>query len=133
MQICESCQLGKGKKLPYQAGKHTSSEPLDYCHSDLWGPCSTNSIGGGRYFLSIIDDFSRKVSVYILKEKSEAFEKFRDWHEAVKVEKGHGLRCLRTDNDLKFLSSEFDNYCRKYGIKRHRTAPGNPQQNGTTE
>ncbi|XP_042030064.1 uncharacterized mitochondrial protein AtMg00300-like [Salvia splendens] len=35
---CEECVLGKGKKLPYPKAVHTSSKPLDYAHSDLWGP-----------------------------------------------------------------------------------------------
>lgn len=91
VKLCESCLLGKGKKLPNGSGKHTSTRPLDYCHSDLWGPSSEKSTGGGRYFLSIIDDFSRKVWVRILKEKSEAFESFKIWHKAVEVEKGYGL------------------------------------------
>lgn len=45
-------------------------------HSDLWGPSSVNSVGGGRYYMSIIDDFSRKCWIYILKEKSEALKIF---------------------------------------------------------
>lgn len=133
VKLCESCLLGKGKKLSYGSGKHTSTKPLDYCHSDLWGPSSEKSTGGGKYFLSIIDDISRKVWVWILKDKSEAFEKFKTWCKAVEVEKGYGLKCLRTDNGLEFVSKEFDTFCKLRGIKRHHTAPRNPQQNGTIE
>lgn len=68
-----------------------------------------------------------------MKEKSEAFQKFKAWCKAVEVEKGHGLKCLRTDNGLEFLSNEFEDFCRDKGIRRHRTAPANPQQNGTAE
>lgn len=64
-------------------------------------------MSGGRYFISIIDDYSRKVWVYILKEKSQAFAKFKEWHARYENEKGHVLKCLRTDNGMKFLSSEF--------------------------
>lgn len=108
VKLCESCLLGKGRKLPYGSGKHSSTKPLDYCHSDLWGPSPVNSIGGGRYFLSIVDDYSRKVWVWVLKEKSETFDRFKTWYKAVEVEKGCGMKCLRTDNGLEFLSKEFD-------------------------
>ena len=130
---CDECILGKSKKLPYPAGKHTSTSPLDYAHSDLWGPSSVNSVGGGRYYMSIIDDFSRKCWIYILKEKSEAFKCFDHWCVEVEREKGVKLKCLRTDNGLEFLSKEFENYCKDRGIKRHRTVPLNPQQNGAAE
>ena len=130
---CEQCIIGKSKKLTYQKGKHTSVSPLEYAHSDIWGPAQTQSIGGGRYFLTIIDDFSRKIWLFVMKEKSEAFTKFRDWCKAVETEKGKSLKCLRTDNGLEFLSSQFDDFCKERGIKRHRTVPNNPQQNGVAE
>ncbi|XP_042038209.1 uncharacterized protein LOC121784097 [Salvia splendens] len=44
-----------------------------------------------------------------------------------------GGMCLRTDNGLEYLSKEFDMFCKKNGIRRHRTVPGIPQQNGVAE
>ncbi|XP_042038432.1 uncharacterized mitochondrial protein AtMg00300-like [Salvia splendens] len=58
---CEECILAKSKMLTFPEGKHCSKAPLDYAHSDVWGPAQTQSIGGGRYFLTIIDDYSRKL------------------------------------------------------------------------
>ena len=83
--------------------------------------------------MSIIDDYSRKIWLYILKEKSEAFTKFKDWCKLMETEKGCCLKCLRTDNGLEFCSREFDVFCLEKGIKRHRTVPLNPQQNGVAE
>lgn len=119
--------------LSYEAGFHSSKETLDYAHSDLWGPAQTSSMGRGRHFLSIIDDFSRKVWVYILKEKSQAFGKFRELCLEMRLKTGKVLKCLRTDNGLEFLSSKFHIFCKENGIQRHRTVPTNPQQNGVTE
>jgi len=59
-------------------GVHKSSRPFEYVHSDLWGPASVKTHGGGSYFMSIIDDYSRRVWVYILKNKSDTFEKFKE-------------------------------------------------------
>ena len=50
--------------------------------------------------MSIIDDYSRKMWIYILKDKSEAFKKFTEWCLEVEKEKGHVLKCLRTDNGM---------------------------------
>lgn len=83
--------------------------------------------------MSIIDDFSRKIWIFILKEKSEAFQKFKEWCVEVEAEKELKLGCLRTDNGLEYLSKEFDSFCKAKGIKRHKTVPMNPQQNGVAE
>ena len=80
--------------------------------------------------MSIIDDWSRKVWVYILKEKSEAFKIFKVWCKEVEKEKGCSPKVLRTDNGLAYLSKEFDGFCQESGIKRYKTVPANPQQNG---
>ena len=83
--------------------------------------------------MSLIDDHTRKVWVYILKNKSDAFVTFKNWYALVKNEKGRGIKHLRTDNGLEFLSEQFKSFCRNNGIKRHLTVPGTPQQNGLAE
>ncbi|KAL5552341.1 hypothetical protein UlMin_002517 [Ulmus minor] len=50
----------KAKLLKFSSGVHTSNGTLDYVHYDVWGPARVNSHGGNRYFITIIDDFSRK-------------------------------------------------------------------------
>jgi len=83
--------------------------------------------------MSIIDDYSRRVWVYILKNKRDAFEKFKEWHTLVENQIGTKLKVLRTDNDLEFVSEQFNEFCMKRGIKRHRTVTYTPQQNGLAE
>ncbi|KAL5557135.1 hypothetical protein UlMin_039371 [Ulmus minor] len=108
-------------------------ETLGYVHSDLWGPSQKESLGGGKYFISFIDDCSRKVWVFILKNKSDAFGKFKEWKKMVEVQTGKKLKKLRTDNGLEFLNYEFDQFCKDEGIVRHKTVPYTPQQNGLAE
>ena len=55
--VCEPCQLGKSKQLPFQASTRISSCPLDLIHSDVWS-CSTKSMSGCQYYVLFIDDFS---------------------------------------------------------------------------
>lgn len=97
------------------------------------GPARVTSLGGAKYFLSIIDDYSKRVWVYILKSKDEAFEKFKEWKSLVENQSEKKVKKLRTDNGLEFCSGWFNKFCKDHGIARHLTVPGTPQQNGTVE
>ena len=68
LEFCETCVLVKSHKQSFPAAKHTTKEILKYIHSDLWGaPLTPESLAGRKYFISFIDDFSRKVWIYFLK------------------------------------------------------------------
>ena len=56
---CEICPLAKQKRLPFTPSSHVSIECFDLVHCDLWGPFFVFTIDGCRYFLTIVDDFSR--------------------------------------------------------------------------
>jgi len=73
--ICESCQLGKSKQLPFQSSPRVSLCPLDLIHSDVWS-CSTKSLGGYSYYVLFIDDFSRFTWLYLIHNKSDIFTVF---------------------------------------------------------
>ena len=74
---CEACILGKKHRLPFNSGNSRRARyPLDLVHTNLVGSMQVTSIGGSTYFMTFIDDFSRRTWVYFLKNKSEAFDKF---------------------------------------------------------
>ncbi|GJW94643.1 zinc finger, CCHC-type containing protein [Tanacetum coccineum] len=98
---------------------------------ELWGLSQVESLGGKRYFLSIVDDYSRRVWVYILRFKHEAFGKFKEWKQLVENQIGRTVKKLRTDNGLEFCNREFKQLCTEGGIARHLTVVGTPQQNGS--
>ncbi|GJS09741.1 retrovirus-related pol polyprotein from transposon TNT 1-94 [Tanacetum coccineum] len=113
----------------FGVGRHTTQGLIDYVHSDLWGPSQVESLGGKRYFLSIVDDYSRRVWVYILRFKHEAYGKFKEWKQLVENQTGRTVKKLRTDNGLEFCNWEFKQLCTESGIARHLTVVGTPQQN----
>ncbi|KAH9659867.1 hypothetical protein KPL70_024018 [Citrus sinensis] len=133
LEFCENCIFGKSHRSKFNKGEHMSKQVLDYAHTDLWGPAQVPSLSGGRYFMSLIDDYSRKVWIYILKTKDQALEKFKVWKSLVENQSGFKLKCLRTDNGLEFCSKEFEEYCQKHGIKRHKIVRFTLQQNGLAE
>jgi transposase InsO family protein len=71
--------------------------------------------------------------VCFLKEKSEAFEKFKAFKELAENETDLKIKCLRSDNGGEFTSNKFNEFCETHGIKRHFSAPRTPQQNGVVE
>ena len=68
-----------------------------------------------------------------MKAKSETLEKFREFKALVENQCSRKIRALRLDNGGEYISGEFNDFCRKTGIKRELTVPYNPQQNGVVE
>ncbi|GBN16272.1 Retrovirus-related Pol polyprotein from transposon TNT 1-94, partial [Araneus ventricosus] len=115
--------------------KRVAKSVLDKVHMDLWGPAPVNSLGGSKYFLSIIDDFSRKIDVFTLKSKSksEVFSIFKEYLSRVQRELGRKLKSVRTDNGLEFCHKDFETFLRNLGIKIERTSFYTPELNGIAE
>lgn len=131
--VCAGCQYGKAHQLPYEESKFKAKEPLELIHSDVFGPVKQSSIGGMRYMVTFIDDFSRYVCVFFMKEKSETFSKFKEFKEIVEGEVGKKIICLRTDNGGEYTSNEFSQYLRDCRIRHQFTCANTPQQNGVAE
>jgi len=133
LDFCEHCVFGKHKRVKFNTSTHTSKGILDYVHSDLWEPSRKPSLGGACYMLTIIDDYSRKVWPYFLKDKSEAFSAFKECKIMIENQTEKKVKKLRTDNGMEFCSKEFNAYFKSEGIVRHYTIPYTPQQNGVAE
>ena len=110
-----------------------ASNCLELIHADLCGPINTESIGGSRYFFLITDDYSRMSWVYFMKNKSEAFENFKNFKAMVEKQSEKSIKVLRTDRGGEFCSNEFNHFCETNGIRRELTAPYTPEQNGVAE
>ncbi|KAH9679290.1 retrovirus-related pol polyprotein from transposon TNT 1-94-like protein [Citrus sinensis] len=67
----EHCVVGKKTRVKFSTANHDTREILEYVHSDIWGPTKTASIGGSHYFVTFVDDFSRRVWVYTMRAKDE--------------------------------------------------------------
>ncbi|KAL5757095.1 hypothetical protein ACOSQ2_021841 [Xanthoceras sorbifolium] len=133
LDFCEHCIFGKQKRVSFSTAIHRTKGTLDYIHSDLWGPARVPSKGGARYMLTFIDDYSRKVWVYFLKQKNDVFTTFKQWKALVEKQTGRKIKRLRTDNGLEFCQGDFNEFCKNEGIVRHLTVRGTPQQNGVAE
>jgi hypothetical protein len=128
--ICEICIKGKHKKTSFpNDGTMKASQLLEIVHTNVCGPMRTTSHGATQYYLTFIDNFSRKIHVYLLKSKGKVFEKFKQYKALVDNEIGHKIKVLRSDNGGEFVSKKFDTFLAECGIQRQTSAPYSPQQN----
>eukprot|EP00253_Pinus_taeda_P014834 PITA_14834 len=131
--VCGAFQAGKQHRSSFTNGESwRASKVLQLIHVDICGPMNT-SITACKYFLLIVDDFSRKMWVYFLKYKSDAFSIFQKFKTLVEKESSCNIMTLRTDNGGEFCSSAFSNFCDTHGIKRQFTTPHTPQQHNVVE
>ncbi|KAG7565310.1 Integrase catalytic core [Arabidopsis suecica] len=133
-ETCSSCLLGKQVRQTFpKATSYRASHLLELIHGDLCGPITPSTAAQNKYIFVLIDDYSRYMWSLLLKEKSEAFERFKKFKALVEQETGFKIGTLRTDRGGEFTSQEFQSFCDVSGIQRHLTAPYSPQQNGVVE
>ncbi|KAJ9546753.1 hypothetical protein OSB04_019296 [Centaurea solstitialis] len=130
---CESCLSGKMTKQPFNKENERATDLLEIIHTDVCGPFSHVARGGYRYFITFTDDFSRYGYVYLMRHKSESFERFREFQNEVQNQLGRKIKFLRSDRGGEYLSDEFDNHLMECGIVSQLTPPYTPQMNGVSE
>ena len=83
--------------------------------------------------LTLVDDYSRYVVAYSMKNRSEVPGKLKEFRAFYENQWGERLKCLRSDNGTEFVNKTVDEMCRRNGILHQRTVPYSPQQNGVAE
>lgn len=131
---CEPCKVAKSRRKTFKPiNRVRSNKPLQLIHMDLCGPLPNTAIGGYRYFLTITDDYSRKVNTYPVKEKRDVFKVFSGYQKRVERFLNHKIVSVKTDNGLEFCNKEFDKMFEELGIRAERTNVYTPEQNGVAE
>lgn len=131
--VCQCCIKGKLTRKPFPKQCDRGSKAiLDVVHMDLSGPM-TSTPSGNRYFLSIVDDYSRMSFTYLLRKKSDAAVKIRDFVAFCKTQVGKTPRVLQSDGGGEFVGNELQRFLRSEGIVCQFSAPYSPQQNGVAE
>ena len=100
----ESCLLGKMTNLPFKGKGERACGPLDLKHSNVCGPMSIHAGGGFIYFITFIDDYSWYGYLYLMRYKSEAFEKFKEFINEVEKQLGKSIKTLISDRGGEYLS-----------------------------
>ncbi len=114
-------------------GMNRANKVLELVYSDVCGPMRTTSMGGSRFFVTFIDDYSRKVWVYPFKQKKEVFAKFVEWKAFVEAQSEAKVKALHTNNGGEYISKRFEEHLKTCGIERQEIPPYTPQLNGVAE
>ena len=94
--VCDSCQMAKSHQLPYQRSLSKSMSPLELVHSDVWGH-AIDSFGNYKYYVSFIDDYSKFTWIYLLKHKSEVFDKFHEFQQLAERQLNTKILAIQSD------------------------------------
>ena len=128
--VCDACQRAKVHQLPFRDSTHVTHAPLEIIHSDVWGPAII-SVGGFKYYVSFLDDYSRFTWIYLLKHKSDVEQAFYTFQKHVERMLDAKIKTVQTDwgGEYRRLSRLFQ----KEGIAHRVSCPHTSQQNGKAE
>jgi transposase InsO family protein len=126
--LCKHCQQGKKTKTRFKSKEYSTIRPLEIVHIDLVGTTTTKGLKGEKYFMLLVDDYTRMNTIFFLRNKSEAFENFK-----VYKEMDSKIKCLRSDNGGEFNSKDFMDYCSMHGVEMKFFVARTPQHNGVVE
>ncbi|CAI7774213.1 unnamed protein product, partial [Closterium sp. NIES-54] len=136
---CVPCVEGRQRAAPHSSEFPPTEAPLQTLHMDVWGPARVRGQGHERYFLLVVDDYSRYTTVFPLRSKDDVTEVLIDWIRAARLHLresfGSDFPVLRLHSDRggEFSSARLGAFCRAQGIRQTFTLPASPQQNGIAE
>ena len=105
-------------KTSFKRKNYHSKEVLELVHTNLCGPIGIEIYSEDKYFFFFFYYYSRMMTVMYLKDKFEAFQKFKWYLARVEKETRKKLKCLRSDRGGEFISNEFNAFYNDRGIKR---------------
>jgi transposase InsO family protein len=132
-EVWKGCAMGKYTKTTFPSSDRMTGDILDLIHSDVCGPMSSISLCGYKYYVTFIDDHSRKTWVYFMKTKDEVFSRFQEFKALVENQTSRKIKTLRSNNGGEYTSKAFKDLCARTGIKRELTNPYNLHQNRAAE
>jgi histone deacetylase 1/2 len=118
--VCDACQQAKSHQLPDPKSSSISQFPLDLIFSDVWGH-APDSFGRNKYYVSFIDDHSKFVWIYILRYKSQVFEKFHEFQQLVERRFNKKIVAIQTDWGGEY--EKLNSFFRKVGISHLVSCP----------
>ncbi|CAI7805847.1 unnamed protein product [Closterium sp. NIES-54] len=136
---CLPCVEGRQCAAPHSSSFPLTAAPLQTLHMDVWGPARVSGQGRERYFLLVVDDYTRYTTVFPLRNKGEVSAVLIPWIRTVRLQLrerfGQNLPVLRLHSDRggEFSSDLLRDFCRGEGITQSITLPASPQQNGIAE
>jgi len=131
--LCDSCQLGKLSKLPFSYSEHSSTDVFEKIHCDLWGPAPVLSIGKFKYYVCLVDDFSKYTWIIPLQNKSDFLTVYLSFEKYVSRQFNTQIKVFHSDGGGEFINSKLAGHFRSTGIVHQVSCPYTPEQTGMVE
>ncbi|CAI7782732.1 unnamed protein product [Closterium sp. NIES-53] len=136
---CLPCIEGRQRAAPHSSSFPPMTAPLQTLHMDMWGPARVGGQGRERYFLLVVDDYTRYTTVFPLRSKGQVVDVLIPWIRAVRLQLRERFRAdllvlhLHSHKGGEFSSDLLRDFCRGEGILQSFTLSDPPQQNGIAE
>lgn len=130
---CEVCHKAKQTREPFPLSDHKTNVIGQLIHLDVWGRYKVQSREGYKYFLTIVDDFSRAVWVFLLRGKYEVFQNIVNFYNLIKNQFDKIVKVFRSNNRTKFINQSMEEFCKDNGIVQQTSCAFIPQHNGIAE
>ena len=126
--------MGKQIKSTFKSkGNIQSNRCLELLHIDLFGQIPVTSLGGMKYTLVIIDDYSRYTWVVFLKSKDQTCNNLIRTIKRLQNEKSLTVKKIRSDRGTEFTNKSLSSFLEESGIRHELSSARTPQQNGIAE
>lgn len=113
---CDICHFSKQTREPFPLSDDKSTSVGDIIHLDVWGPYRITSREGFKYFLTVVDDYSRAVWVYLLKNNHEVAKNIIEFHNYLKNQFNKTIKTFRSDNGTEFVNKYLQTYFKLHEI-----------------
>ncbi|GJZ99712.1 putative RNA-directed DNA polymerase [Tanacetum coccineum] len=114
--LCDTCNKAKQTREPFPLSDHKSSKIGELVHLDVWGPYKVTSRDGFRYFLTIVDDFTRAVWIYMLKGKDDVYDSIVSFAQMITNLFETNVKTFRSDNGSEFVNNKLQRFFNEKGI-----------------
>lgn len=131
--VCLICPMARFTKQPYIRSESHAKQAFEMIHIDTWGPYRVPARGNFRYFLTIVDDYSRATWIHLMKQKSEAYGVIKRFIMFAKTQFDAQVKIIRSDNALEFSDEQCKKLYNELGIVHQTSCVDRPQQNGRVE
>ncbi|PWA96217.1 hypothetical protein CTI12_AA041970 [Artemisia annua] len=131
--ICDICPMAKQHALPFSSSSFHATSMFELIHVDLWGPYKYSTVNNCKYFLTIVDDYSRATWTYLLPSKAHTTSNIKTFHAFVQNHFNTSIKTIRSDNGSEFLNHNLTTFFQNHGIIHQTSCPYTPQQNSRVE
>lgn len=130
---CTVCLIAKQSRLPFPHSTSCSAHPFELVHVDVWEPYRVPTYDGKRYFMTLVDDFSKYTWLFLMNTKAESTIVLKMVLTLVQTQFDYKFKCLMSDNGIEFFNEQVNSFLVQHGIIHQSSCVYTPQHNSKVE